>query len=262
MVQSIYMHRNLFVIMILLSAGPWCRGEEKISTSCRPDSDTDSASMSKQLLRIEQALLDALAPGDTSLWNKYLDPDCYTITEDGTGYFKKEFLATFSPLPKGFLGHIDLIKPVFTFSGNAAVLHYVADEYESVYGQNLHTTYGMVDTWYRTDTSWKMIGSQVFEIPQLPPSIKVAAKTLREYTGRYEISATDTCSISVKNDTLFIQKKKGGPVALFAETETIFFRTADTRGRKIFVRDETGGMLMLERRNGNDLVWKKIKTPQ
>jgi hypothetical protein len=257
--QPIHMGRNLFVIIILLSAGPWCRGQEKISASWRSGSDADSSSRAKQLLRIEQSLLDAIAPGDTSLWNKYLDPDCYTITEDGTGYFKKEFLATFGPLPKGFSGHINLIKPVFTFSGKAAVLHYVADEYETVYGQQLHTTYGMADTWYQADSSWKMIGSQVFEIPQLPPSVKVAAKTLLEYAGRYEMRGTDTCSITVKNDTLFIQKKKGVAVALFAETGNIFFRTSDTRGRKIFVKNEIGEMLMLERRNGNDLVWKRIK---
>jgi hypothetical protein len=38
----------------------------------------------------------------------------------------------------------------------------------------------------------------------------------------------------------------------------VFFRKSDARGRKLFVQDETGQMLMLERRNGQDVVWKKM----
>ena len=220
---------------------------------------TDSAAKAQQILRIEQSLEDAIATADTALWNKYLDPACYTITEDGTGYFKKEFLATFGPLPKGFSGYIKVIKPVFVFHDKVAVIHYVADEYEWVFGQKLHTTYGTANTWYQTDTSWKMIGSQIFEIPQLPPAIKVPPQTLGEYTGRYQLTDSNSLVISVKNDTLFMQKKTGAPVILFAETPNIFFRTADTRGRKIFVKNEMGELLMLDRRNGNDLVWKRIK---
>jgi len=240
--------RHLLTTMILLSTVRWCPAQ------------TDSASRARQILRIEQSLMDAIPSGDSGgLWNKYLDPKCYTITEDGAGFFKKEFLATFSPLPKGFSGHINVIKPVFTFMDNTAVLHYVADEYEQVFGQKLHTTYGIANTWYQVDTSWKMIGSQVFEIPQLPSPVKVNAQVLKQYAGHYQLADSTTCVISLKNDTLLIQKKTGGPVVLFAETETVFFRQADTRGRKIFVKNEKGDMLMLERRNGNDLIWKRIK---
>ena len=46
---------------------------------------------------------------------------------------------------------------------------------------------------------------------------------------------------------------------MFAETENVFFRKKDTRGRKIFVKDENQIMLMNERRNGQDVVWKRIK---
>ncbi|HMH24146.1 MAG TPA: DUF4440 domain-containing protein [Puia sp.] len=240
-------NRRLLIATAFLSSSLCCLAQ------------TDSATKAKQILRIEQSLADAIAPGDTSIWNKYLDPKCYTITEDGTGYFKKEFLATFGPLPKGFSGYIKVTHPVFSFIGNTAVIHYVADEYEQVFGQKLHTTYGIANTWVQNGGSWKMIGSQVFEIPQLPPAIKATTQILRSYTGSYQMNDNNTCTISLINDTLFLQKKTGSPVALFAETENVFFRQADTRGRKIFVKNDTGEMLMLERRNGNDLVWKRIK---
>jgi hypothetical protein len=267
--------RHLFIAIAFLTAAHFCPAQTSPSQP-RPQtpSFTDSATKAQQILRIEQSLEDAVAPGDTSLWNKYLDPKCYTITEDGTGYFKKEFIATFGPLPKGFSGYIRVTNPIFTFIGNAAVLHYVADEYEQVFGQKLHTTYGIANTWYQTDDSWKMIGSQVFEIPQLPPAIKVPEQILKTYAGKYLMLGTGVqptqhmdqpgfdssiSTITLTNDTLFIQKRSGNPVPLSAETETVFFRQADTRGRKFFVKNEKGEMLMLERRNGNDLVWKRIK---
>ncbi|MHA4806504.1 hypothetical protein ACX0G9_00285 [Flavitalea flava] len=219
---------------------------------------TDSSILANKLIGIEQSLVDALPGGQTVLWEKYLDDRCYLITEDGTGYHKKDFLATFRPFPKGFSGHIKIIKPVITFYEKTAIIHYVADEYEQIFGQNLHTTYGVANTYHLMDTTWKMIGSQIFEIPQLPRAIKLSARSLEKYTGSYQLSGNDTCFIGVKNDTLFIRKRNKKPENLFPETETVFFRESDTRGRKIFVKDGQGIMEMLERRNGNDLVWKRI----
>jgi hypothetical protein len=221
----------------------------------------DSAAKAQQIIGIEQTLMNAL-PGDTVPWNKYLAPNWYITTEDGTGYFREAFLRTFSAFPSGFSGNIQVTKPVLVFHDNTAVIHYVADEHESVFGQQLHTTYGMVDTWYKNDSSWVMLSALTFEIPQLPPAIRVKASVLRQYTGTYQMSADRLAVVSLQRDTLFIQKGKNPPEALLAETENVFFRMSDTRGRKIFVRDASGDMIMRERRNGQDLVWKRIKGQQ
>jgi len=221
--------------------------------------NTDSAVYASQLIRIEQSLIDAVAVGDTTLWAKYLDKNFFIVTEDGTRYAREPFLATFQPLPKDFSGNIQVAQPKVIFHGNVAVVAYVADEHEFVFGQPLHTTYGTANTYYKTDTSWMMLASEVYEIPQLPPAIKVAANILQQYTGVYDLTDTVACRIIYERDTLFIQKKRGPKQALFAETNNVFFRLNDTRGRKIFTSDEAGNMIMLERRNGQDLVWKKVK---
>ena len=173
--------------------------------------------------------------------------------------YRKEFLAGFSPFPKGISGRVEVTHPVFAIHGNIAVIHYVADEYETVYGQQLHTTYGTVDTWYRTDTSWMMLSMLSFEIPALPPAIKLDRSVLQKYTGTYRLTQGHLAMITLVKDTLYMQKNKSKPEALFAETSNIFFRKSDARGRKFFVRDDQGKMAMLERRNGQDLVWKKIR---
>jgi hypothetical protein len=218
---------------------------------------SDSTAKADQIIKLEQKLCDAL-PGDSAVWSKYLDPKWHLMDEDGNGSFRKDFLDGFKPFPKQVSGTIKVTKPVLSFHGNIAVINYVADEHETFYGQNLHTTYGTMDTWYKTDTSWMMLSMLSFEIPAWPPAITVELNTLKQYTGTYKLGDENTAVVSIKNDTLFIQKNKRQPEPLFAETSSIFFRKSDARGRKFFVKDGTGQMLLLERRNGQDVVWKKV----
>src|SRR6185503_214533 len=224
--------------------------------SLRGNAQTDSAANARQIIKLEQQLQDAL-PGDTATWNKYLDPKLHVVDEDGAGAFKKEFLATMGPFPKSISGHVWVTQPVFVFHDNVAVIQYVADEYEQFFNAKLHTSYATTDTWYKTASGWVMLSMQVFEIPALPPAITLDTRVLKQYTGVYKLGDEDTATITLKNDTLFIQKSGRKPDALFAETNNVFFRKSDARGRKLFVEDEVGNMLMLERRNGQDVVWKR-----
>jgi hypothetical protein len=221
-------------------------------------SSTDSLRYSKELIAIEQQLMDAVATGDTATWNKRLNKHFFIVTEDGSRLERPDFMATMHPLPKGFSGHIKVVNPKVDFAGNTVIINYVADEYEFVYDQKLHTTYSTMDTWLHMGTDWQMVASQVFEVPQLPAPFHVPTDRLNQYTGIYQLQDTVTCAITLKNDTLYIQKKGRTKEALLAETESVFFRNSDTRGRKIFINDEHGAALMLERRNGQDLVWKRV----
>lgn len=237
--------RSLLTAILCISGLACCQAQE------------DSVTKARQIIRIEQCLADAL-PGDSALWNKYLDPRWFVTEEDGSGQFKKVFLADFKPFPKGISGNIKVTQPTFVFHDNVAVIHYVAVEHETVYGQPLHTTYGTVDTWYKTDTSWTMLSMLSFEIPAFPPAIHVDQQILKTFTGTYQLTEGHLAVVSVSHDTLYISKNKGKEEALYAETANIYFRKSDARGRKLFVKDASGKILMLERRNGQDLVWKKI----
>ena len=216
----------------------------------------DSAAKANQIIALEQRLANAL-PGDSTTWNKYLDKNWYVTTEDGSGQFRTAFLAEFYVFPKGVSGDIQVTKPIVLFHDNFAVIHYVADEHENYYGNKLHTTYGTVDTWYKTDTSWMMLSMLSFEIPALPPAVKVSKKILQKYTGVYWMNPENKVTVTLENDTLLYQKNKRPKEVLMAETATVFFRKTDSRGRKIFILMETGQMQMLERRNGQDVIWTR-----
>src|ERR1700733_13948855 len=125
----------------------------------------DSAQKAREIISIEQQLMDALASGDKTPWEKYLDKDCFIITEDGTSQTKAQMIDGIHPFPKGFSGFISIAKPHLSFRSNTAVMQYVADEHEIVFGQELHTKYGTANTYYYSDGRWKLIAGQTFEIP-------------------------------------------------------------------------------------------------
>lgn len=220
----------------------------------RAKAQTDSASVADQIVKLEQALADAL-PVDSIVWSKYLDKNWHIVDEDGNVSTRAEFLETFKPLIKEETLSVKVTRPVFSLYGDIAVVQYVADEHETIYGQHLHTTYGTMDVWYKIGKSWIMLSMQDFEIPALPPAIKVDALILRKYTGKYQLVKGKTAVVSLKQNTLYLQKGSGKPEALFAETNNIFFRKKDARGRKLFVKDQHNKMRMLERRNGQDVCW-------
>lgn len=251
------------LIFLLLATLSRTVAQDDGAVRARAGAQEDSAAKARQIIRLEQRLADAL-PGDSAVWRPCLDPSWYVTTEDGTGFTKEAFLGTFAPFGKGFSGNIQVTKPVLAFHDNFAVIHYVADEHETVFGQQLHTTYGTVDTWYKKDTGWVMLSMLSFEIPQLPAAIRVGRGILEQYVGTYRMSAERVTVVSLLHDTLFIQKGKNvaealqkAAEALLPETENVFFRLSDTRGRKLFGKSEDGQMVMRERRNGQDLVWKR-----
>ncbi|MEP6465094.1 MAG: nuclear transport factor 2 family protein [Parafilimonas sp.] len=220
---------------------------------------TDSVKFSMQLVNIEQQLMDDISSGNILNWNKYLNSNFFIITEDGSMLEKDAFLKTFSPLPKGYSGYIIVINPKTIFHQNTAVISYVADEYETVFGNKIHTQYSSMNTYIKTDTSWVMLSSQIFEIPLLPPAVYVPANTLKKYIGIYKLTDSITCNITFENDTLFYQRTGRDKIALLPETSNMFFKLSDAMGRKIFSNNDKGVMIMRERRNGQDVIWKRIK---
>ena len=217
----------------------------------------DSTAKATELVNIEQKLMDGVATGDTALWKHYLSKDFMIVNEDGSRTFYTDFVNSLRPMAKGVSGNIKVQAPHFTFIGNVAILNYVADEHEDYHGNQLHTSYGTMVVYQRINNNWVLMNSEVFEIPALPPAIAVADDILRQYTGNYFLTPETLCSVILEDHHLYLQRKGKPREELFAETNTIFFKLADTRGRKLFEKDKDGKWLMRERRNGQDVVWRQ-----
>lgn len=231
-----------------------------VSGVCLSQTTTqDSLTNAQTILRIEQELLDALATGDTLVWNTHLDDSFLAVAEDGSRNTKHQLISTMRPLPKGYSGQIQITKPRITLLESVAVLNYVAEEEEFVYGQELHTAYSTMSVYHKSGTAWKLLISQVFEIPKNPRAITISTTVLKNYVGVYTLTEGVTYTLSIDHDILYGQRTGRDKEQLLPETENVFFTMGDARGRKMFMKDAQGKMQMIARRNGSDIIWKRTE---
>jgi len=222
-------------------------------------SQQTNSELLKQLSEKERQLMDAVASGDKSVWDATLHDSCVIGVESGSLTTKSEILKEIVPLVKGCVGMTKVIDPVLKQFGNTAVLTYVADEYLELYHQKMHTQYRQANTWMKFGNDWKIVLMQVFEIPKNPPPISVDPNVLQKYAGTYELSSYRKAFVTVENGKLFVEKS-GNKKQLLAQTESVFFRAGDGRVDILFLKDESNGKFkMIERREGEDLVWKQVR---
>jgi len=224
----------------------------------------DSPEIILQLLvQKEQRLVDAIAVGDTLVWKASLDDSCIIALEDGTVVTKQKQIEDLHPLPPAYKGMIKIIEPKLTLHENTAVLTFIDDEELELYGQKIHTQYRQSDTWMKKKGEWKMIAMQVFEIPKNPPPVTMTEAVVSKYVGTYELSADRKCTITVDAGKLYAQKNDRPRIELLAETGNVFFKNGDGRTRVIFIENDGNGTYkMIERRAGEDVVWKQVKAKQ
>jgi hypothetical protein len=102
-----------------------------------------------------------------------------------------------------------------------------------------------------------MVAMQLFEIPKNPPSVSLPESVLTRYMGTYALSSDRKCTIIVEGGKLYAEKTGREKEELLPETENIFFRKNDGRVRVIFIKDSETAYHLIERRAGEDLVWKR-----
>jgi Domain of unknown function (DUF4440)/Domain of unknown function (DUF3471) len=221
-------------------------------------SDTTLDSDRTQLVSITQQLLDGVATADTALWDRMLTEDCLMMDPDGVTRNKKELLAMMHPLPSGYSGTLKVEHPQVRIHGAAAVLSYDATQYEEVYGQPTLTYYHTMDTYVRTVVGWRLLGSQSLIVPREPDAITVDSMVLQSYVGRYSLAPTVVYDVIREGDHLYGQWPGGAKEEMIPSGPATFFRHG-VRGDRYFERDSAGRVTsMVDRRDNNDLVWKRV----
>jgi hypothetical protein len=212
-----------------------------------------------QLLRAkDQALLDAIAPGNAKLWDETLASGAVYVDENGVIMDRAAFLKQLTPLPAGASGTLVIASYQAAQYGDVATVIHTDDETENYHGQTLKARYLTTETWQKASGDWKLLQVQVLALLQDPPAQKLSEKELDTYTGRY--AAGDLLyALHRDGDQLIGQREGGSPVAWNAELRDVFFIAGQPRIRKIFQRDANGKIIgFVERRESWDLVWKKI----
>jgi ketosteroid isomerase-like protein len=220
--------------------------------------DPNSASVQKQLRERDQALLDAIAPGDKAVWEGLLAKDAVYVDENGTVMNREKFLAALKPLPAGSSGHISIVDYQATIHGDVALVVHKDDERENYHGIPLRADYLMTETWIKEGADWRLALVHVYVVAKDPPAIKIPAKRLAEYEGSYR-AAPDLAYVIRREGDHLIGERQGLPnVTLAQESTDVFFVPGHPRDRKIFRRDAGGKIVdFVDRREGEDLVFAR-----
>lgn len=227
-----------------------------MTTSCMPRKQ--AAITQGDLVRNTQEVLDGVAAGDQTPWQKYFADDCMYFDEKGRGMDKAALIKDVTPLPAGYSGSIKLVNPKSNIQGDTAILSYDLDETETIFGQDLTARYHGTDTWMYRNGRWQIVAGQMFRYYEDPAPGRADLKMYGEYVGSYELAPGVTQTISVRDGKLYAQRGDRPNDELVPESSDIFFRKG-VEGRRLFRRAANGKVdAMIDRRNNEDVVWKKV----
>jgi Domain of unknown function (DUF4440) len=227
--------------------------------ACSAQQATAQSSVDAELRRNTQTLLDAIAPGDTAIWNRLLDPRVIQVDENDSVRTKAQILADLRPLGPGLKGHLDIDDFRVANTGDVAVVTHEDAEYLDYHGQIIRSRFRMTDTWVRSSDGWRLIGEQVLAVLKDPPAIRLDHATLCGYAGRYAMTSEIVATIQCVDDHL-VMTRAGRPERTFvAEATDVFFEPGSPRTRRIFQRDAHGRVTgFVDRREARDVAWKRI----
>lgn len=206
----------------------------------------------------DQALLDAIAPGDRKVWDQALAANAVYVDENGVIMDRAEFLKQLEPLPPGASGTLAISSYSAHISGDLAAVVHIDDEQENYHGQMLHSRYLTTETWHREAGEWKLYLGHVYAMLKDPPTISLPSQELQQYAGRY-VGGTDLVYSIQWDGKQLVGGRQGREMKpLAVEVHDVLFSPGQPRIRKIFQRDAHGKIIgFVDRRESWDLVWRR-----
>jgi hypothetical protein len=208
----------------------------------------------------DQALLDAIAPGERKVWEDALASDAVYVDESGTVMDRAKFLAELTPLPAGATGTLQIANYQAKVMGDLATVIHLDDEHETYHGQKLFAQYLTTETWRRDGDDWKLYLVHTYAVLKDPPTITLPEKETLQYVGEYTAAPDLTYVIRWDGQRLVGGKPGSSMKPLAVEVRDVLFVSGQPRIRKIFQRNEKGKITgFVDRRESWDLVWTKAK---
>ena len=207
----------------------------------------------------EQALMNAIAVGDKAPWDRVLDPRAVITTEEGEIVTKADFLKNLRALPPGLEGGIEVKELTVEEFGSMAVARFLADEWETVFGQRITTKYRITDTFRRDGSTWKLVASHASVVTADPPAQAVDKTGWKAFAGDYQLLPDGwTFHVVLRDGELYGGRDPKDLRRMIPMAPNAFVR-AGTLGEWIFVQAHDGKPeQILNLRKFEPLVWTKV----
>lgn len=207
----------------------------------------------------EQALLDSIARGDRTVWDRVMDPSCVVTTEEGEVLNRDQFLGELRPLPDGLSGAIAVKDLSLHEFSEFALVRYLADESELVFGQRLAVRYRVTNAYRRDGPAWKMVASHLSVVTRDPPAQEVSRTGWTGLVGRYRLLPDGwTFTVEMKDGELYggrDPKKLRRLVPLAPDA----FVLSGSLGEWIFVVENGRAIRIVNLRKFAVLIWSRVE---
>lgn len=219
----------------------------------------DSAATVQWFQRTEQSLMDGVTAGDRHAWQEVLDSNCVITDEEGRVLSKRELLNGIQPLPAGLSGSITVRDLTVQRVADVAIVRFLADEHETVFGQELATKYRTTDTFRRVGDEWTMLASHTSDVTQDPPAQSVAASGFRALAGTYQLLPDGwTFHVVARDGKLYGGRDPSKLRELIPLTSEAFVLHGSL-GEWLFARDGNGrSVRIINIRKFEPLVWTRV----
>lgn len=219
----------------------------------------EAAEATRWFRTTEQALMNAITTGDKGAWDKVLAPDWVLTTEEGQLMGKKQFLEELRPLSPGLKGDISVQELTVQHLDNVAIVRFLADEWETVFGQRISTSYRVTDVYRRDREEWKMAASHVSVITHDPPPQEVSKDQWPGFVGAYRL-LPDGWTLTVElRDNLLWGGRDPKKLRQFIPLAPNVFVLSGSLGEWIFVADKGVVTHVLNFRKFEPLVWTRVE---
>jgi hypothetical protein len=242
---------SVFAVAIVLGAA--------CAAPAEPPRAAEAAEAVRWFRSTEQKLMDAIATGDKEAWDEVTDPTWVLTTEEGQLMSKKQFLDELRPLPAGLKGDISVQDLTVQHVGDVAIVRFLADEWETVFGQRLSTRYRVTDAYRRDREEWKMVASHVSVVTQDPPAQAVSKEQWPSFVGAYRL-LPDGWTFTVElRDGLLWGGRDPKKLRQFVPLAPNAFVLSGSLGEWIFVTDKGAVTHVLNFRKFEPLVWSRVE---
>lgn len=207
----------------------------------------------------EQALMDALAVGGREIWDRVMDTSCVVTSEEGEVLTKELFLEGVRALPEGLSGKIAVEDLTVQDAGEVAIVRYLANESESVFGQALSVRYRVTNVYRRDGAAWKMLSSHLSVVTQDPPAQIVSKAGWPGLAGRYRLLPDGwTMTVESKDGDLY-GGRDPGTMRRFVPLAPDAFVLSGRLGTWLFVVESGTATRIVNVRKFAVLVWTRVE---